>query len=218
MMKNLCVFTVFAALLFVFVGFDAPAMAQECTTIQDGVLVDESGQPLSTGFDDWGYNYQAQLFLGSYCDAYRGAQWCQPFAENNLEMKWSQEWLSNQDCDGDGQLDRHFGFNSYIGSGAWLTNHESGVYIDIEGKIRRWYHFVKIIAVPEASWLSASGVWYVDDGSFEPHEIGPAIWGEFAIIENKYFDTGTHQHAVFYHSPVSPGLGYYGPHNNRSKR
>jgi hypothetical protein len=43
-------------------------------------------------------------------------------------MKWNDAWLSNKDCDKNGKLDRHYGFSSYIGSGAWLTNHASGVY------------------------------------------------------------------------------------------
>ena len=87
----------------------APSKAQECTTIQEGVLLDSGGGVIETGYDVWGYNYQAHMFNGGYCDAYRDAAWCQPYRDIELIMKWNDAWLSNQDCDGDGLLDRHFG-------------------------------------------------------------------------------------------------------------
>jgi hypothetical protein len=101
---------------------------QSCTTIQSGELLASDGSVIGVGFDDWGYNYQANLFNGMYCDAYRDAAWCQDYKDDRLSMKWNDAWLSNTDCDGDGLLDRHYGFDSYIGSGAWLTNHQSGEY------------------------------------------------------------------------------------------
>ena len=62
-------------------------------------------------------------------------------------MKWNDAWLSNQDCDADGLLDRHNGFASYIGSGAWLTNHQSGEYEE-DGTVCKWNYFTKIVAAP----------------------------------------------------------------------
>ncbi|MDD5086926.1 MAG: hypothetical protein PHV16_04185 [Candidatus Nanoarchaeia archaeon] len=106
----------------------AKGKPDKCTTIQSGELKSSTGETLTTGYDMWGYNYQAHLFNGGYCDAYRNADWCQPYKDDNLMMKWNDAWLSNKDCDGDGLLDRHYGFDSYIGSGAWLTNHMSGEY------------------------------------------------------------------------------------------
>jgi hypothetical protein len=103
---------------------------QSCTTIQSGKLCNSEGDVITTGFDEWGYNYQGRFFLGGYCDAYRDAAWCQPYKDDQLSMKWNDAWLSNKDCDGDGKLDRHLGYDSYIGSGAWLTNHQSGSYED----------------------------------------------------------------------------------------
>jgi len=99
-----------------------------CTTIQSGKLLTSAGNVITTGYDEWGYNYQAHMFNGGYCDAYRDAAWCQAWKDDNLIMKWNDAWISNMDCDGDGLLDRHYGFTSYIGSGAWLTNHQSGSY------------------------------------------------------------------------------------------
>lgn len=180
--------------------------AQSCATIQSGTLKGSNGVTIETGYDDWGYNYQARIFNGKYCDAYRDAAWCQKWKDEDLEMKWNDAWLSNKDCDGDGLLDRHYGFTSYIGSGAWLTNHQKGVYTDAKGKKQRWNYFTKIVAVPSNATMSG-GVWYTADGM----EIGPAIWGEFATIQEIYNDTGTGDHGLLYHSPYSSGLGKFGP-------
>jgi hypothetical protein len=100
-----------------------------CTTIQSGELLASDGSKIETGYDQWGYNYQAHMFNGTYCDAYRDVAWCQPYKDDVLMMKWNDAWLSNKDCDDDSLLDRHYGSDSYIGSGAWLTNHMSGSYL-----------------------------------------------------------------------------------------
>jgi hypothetical protein len=121
-------------------------------------------------------------------------------------MKWNDAWLSNKDCDGDGLLDRHYGFDSYIGSGAWLTNHMSGTYQDDDGNECKWVYFVKIVAVPADANLVA-GIWYDADGS----EIGPEIWGSFAIIQSIYNDPCAGDHGVEYLSPVGPGFGKFKP-------
>jgi len=179
-----------------------------CTTIQDGTLVASDGSLIETGFDQWGYNYQAHMFNGKYCDAYRDAAWCQEWKDVELIMKWNDAWLSNADCDGDLLLDRHFGFASYIGSGAWLTNHQKGSYVDDSGKKQRWEYFVKIVAAP-ANAVLIGGVWRTPDGT----EIGPAIWGEFAIVQEVNNDTGTKEHGVAYLSPYTAGFGKFSPRN-----
>lgn len=185
--------------------FSSMAFAQ-CTTIQDRVLLRLDGVLIETGFDEWGYNYEAHMFNGKYCDSYRNAAWCQAFKDIDLIMKWNDPWLSNKDCDDDGILDRHYGFSTYIGSGAWLTNHQKGTYFDTNGKKQRWEYFVKIVAAPADATLSG-GTWYAVDGS----EIGPAIWGPFAIIQQVSNDTGTAEHGVLYLSPYSAGFGRYSP-------
>ena len=186
--------------------FTSMAFAQQCTTIQDGTLQTTDGRVIETGYDQWGYNYQAHIFNGKYCDAYRNAAWCQPYANDDLEMKWNDAWLSNKDCDGDGLLDRYYGYPSYIGSGAWLTNHQKGTYLDEKGKKQRWTYFVKIVAAP-ADATSSGGTWFAADGT----EIGPVIWGAFAVIQEVYNDTGTGQHGVLYLSPYSAGFGKFSP-------
>ena len=226
------------ALMLVAALIAAPVMAGKpsaCTRIQDGVLTYSAGHYLvltgdpllKTGYDIYGYNYQAHLFVGSYANVYLGGYgyppyegdtdayyqrlvdegcaatvelaaakmngvWCWPYRDIWLNMKWNDAWLSNKDCDGDGKLDRHYGFDSYIGSGAWETNHMRGE--DEDGK---WVYFVKIVAVPEDAY-SDGGIWYTADGT----EIGPVIWGEFAIIQEVSSGEG-----ATYVSPSGPGFG-----------
>ena len=185
-------------------AFSSQLMAKrnECTTIQSGELLASDGSVIQTGYDEWGYNYQAKAFNGYYCDAYRDAAWCQPYRDDELKMKWNDAWLSNQDCDGDGLLDRHYGFDSYIGSGAWLTNHMAGEYWDSEDNVCHWFYFVKIVAAP-ADAYTENGIWYTAEGA----EIGPVIWGEFAIIQEVSNDPCAGENGVQYKSPVGPGFG-----------
>ena len=206
-MKKIIVVLGCLALIF---AFSAPGMAKndkpeknKCATIQSGELVGSDGNIIEIGFDKWGYNYQARLFDGYYCDSYRDAAWCQPYVDVKLKMKWNDAWISNKDCDGDGLLDRHYGFESYIGSGAWLTNHQSGEY-ELDGKVCTWLYFVKIVAAP-ADAHSDGANWYTADGDV----IGPVIWGDFAIVQQIENDACAGLHGVQYLSPVGPGLGKY---------
>ncbi|MBI2558070.1 hypothetical protein HYW20_02000 [Candidatus Woesearchaeota archaeon] len=177
---------------------------QQCTTIQDGGLEDSVGNPISIGYDQFGYNYQAHMFNGRYCDYDRVAGG--PFCDVNLMMKWNDAWLSNQDCDSDTKLDRHNGFPTYIGSGAWLTNHDTGVNEDGS----TWTYFVKIIAVP-ADATKVGVIWYAADST----EIGHDIWGSFAVIQqvvtgNPPADFITEDGWPLpgdYNSPAGPGFG-----------
>lgn len=200
-MKKIAIIALALVLLLVLVAM--PVMAAKpdggCTTIQDGTLVDSNGDPLVMGYDQYGYNYQAHMFNGRYCDYDRviGGDYC----DVRLVMKWNDAWLSNKDCDGDGKLDRHYGYDSYIGSGAWLTNHQWGTY-EMDGKKCKWTWFVKIVAVPADATL-VGGVWYAADGT----EIGPSIWGPFAEIQSVYNDPCAGEHGIEYLSPAGPGLG-----------
>ena len=166
-----------------------------CTTIQSGTLLASDGSVIETGYDQWGYNYQARMFNGTYCDAYRDATWCQPYKDDELMMKWNDAWLSNKDCDGDGKLDRHYGLPSYIGSGAWLTNHQAGQYTDENGETCKWNYFVKITAKPTAGFQC---------GSIGGNE----IWGEFCEIMAVNNDKCAGFHGLDYKAEV-PGLGIW---------
>ncbi len=165
----------------------------KCTTIQSGELLDSGGNVITTGYNDNNYNYQAHMYNGDYYDD-----------GSNLVMKWNDAWLSNKDCDGDGLLDRYYGLDSYIGSGAWLTNHESGK-VEVDGKMLQWTYFIKIVAVPSDA-TTANGNWYTADGI----EIGWSIWGQFAVTQEVYNDPSSGAHGVLYKSLNGPGLGIYG--------
>ena len=206
-----------AALALIFAG--GIAYSQICTGIQSGTLTDSNGNVISTGYDDWGYNYQAHMYNGLYGNFSRPSppiteETCDPekYECDNLEMKWNDAWLSNKDCDGDGKLDRHYGFSSYIGSGAWETNHQSGSYtvnVNNKPKLAHWTYFVKIVAVPSDSVTCADATnpkWCAPDGT----EIGPKIWGDFAIVQEVYNDPFAGMHGVLYKSPQGPGFGIYG--------
>ncbi len=149
----------------------------------------------SGGFDEWGYNYQAHIFNGYYCDAYKDAAWCQPYADVKIVMKWNDAWLSNKDRDGDGSLDRHYGFTSYIGSGAWETNHMWGTYIGEDGLTYEWDEFYKIVAKPTSDYICA------ENGGYE-------IWGEFCVVQDIYNDPYSGFEGNTF-PPGNPGFGTY---------
>jgi hypothetical protein len=200
-MKKILILTLALVLLL---GLAAiPVMAakpDKCTTIQDGVLTAKDGTPLTTGYDQYGYNYQAHIFNGFYGNASRPATLA---TEGTwLVMKWNNAWMSNKSCDGDLLLDRHYGYDSYIGSGAWCTNHQWGSYLGDDGKMHKWTYFVKIVAVPTDA-TKVGGIWYTAANT----EIGPDIWGAFAIIQSVYNDPYDGYHGAEYISPSGPGLG-----------
>ena len=124
-------------------------------TIKSGNIVYSAthylgGQPLRMGFDIFGYNHQGHMFAESYFNSYAGGagfppyegddvayvaanplasdHWAWPYRDVDLSMKWNDAWISNEDNDGDGALDRHYGYTTYTDSGAWLTNHQAGSY------------------------------------------------------------------------------------------
>ncbi len=210
-MKKILTVLLAVALVVLFVGISTDYAKEKgkkpkCVTIKEGILLTSAGVPIVLGYDEWGYNYQAHMFNGLYCESYRNAAWCEPYKDVVLMMKWNDAWLSNKDCDGDGLLDRHFGFNSYIGSGAWLTNHQWGTYEDVDGVECTWSYFVKIVAAP-ADATKVDGMWIAADGN----EIGPVIWGSFAIIQQVENDLCAGLHGAQYISPVGPGFGKYKP-------
>ena len=61
---------------------------------------------------------------------------------------------------------------------------------------------MKIVAVPEDA-TSDNGIWYNADGT----EIGPMIWGDFAIIQQVYNDPCGGSNGLEFHSPDHSGLG-----------
>jgi len=204
-MRKITALAISLAFLLIFAGGFALAGPKwaSCTSIKEG-LYSSTGELLELGYDKYGYNYQAHIFNGLYENFSRPDP---PVEESDtkLQMKWNDAWLSNKDCDGDGKLDRHYGYDSYIGSGGWLTNHMSGSYEE-DGEVYKWTYFVKIVAEP-ADAYKENGVWKTAGGI----EIGPVIWGSFAVIQEVSNDQGTGEHGIYYKSPAGPGLGKYKP-------
>lgn len=112
-----------------------------CTDIKSGSIIGSDGDVVEMGYNDWGYNYNAHMFNGDWCDyhpVYRSGganhDWClENMSDVELMMKWSDTWLSNQDCNNDTKLDRGYSCDpenagSSACPGAWLTNHEKGTY------------------------------------------------------------------------------------------
>ena len=236
-MKRLIVFLQGIAVVVVVASFMFPVSAtkNDCTTIQDGTLTYSEGhylegQSLKIGYDPFGFNHQAHMFNSYYANAFLGRDgfppykgdtetylaenplaegtWYWPYRDVKLSMKCNDAWLSNKDCDGDGKRDKHYGFPSYFGSGAWQTNHQWGECTDEDDKTHEWDYFVKIVAVPVGAYEDG-GIWYTAYGL----EIGPVIWegllGPFAIILEVRNDPCQGVYGIQYLSPVGPGFGQY---------
>lgn len=175
------------------------AVAQNCTTIKSGLIRDSTGNVLKTGYDKWGYNYQAHIFNGLYDNFSRPAT---PVSEGslNLVMKWSDDWIANQDCNGDGKLDRGLDSKTGISDGiskGWCTNHFEGDYED-GGVMYHYTEEVKIVYVGpppttgEDTWATSR------------------IWGSYAIVEDVINDNHGGFHGVDKSTLANPaGLGYY---------
>ncbi len=149
-------------------------------------------------------------------EAMLSAWWYWESRDIDLGMKWNDAWLSNQDWGNDsggsvpdGNLDRHYGYPTYTGSGAWVTNHRSGTYeVERKGKIKqaKWNYFIKIVTPPSTA-IMVNGVWYTEDGV----EIGPERYGSFAAVQIIVNDPFAGVHGKLYGSPAGSGFGVYGP-------
>jgi hypothetical protein len=149
------------------VALAAPAMAGKpsCATIKDGTITDSGGNPVTLGYDEFGYNYQSRMFNGTYDSSDRnidGTYWGDTgdYVDDHLMMKWSSDWLSNKDCDGDNKLDRGSA-EPYGTSQGWLTNHVVSV-----GDEAHTSYFVKIV------WVGPAG----------------DLWGQYTIVQEVWND------------------------------
>lgn len=183
--------------LAVLVGVPTNTFAQ-CAKIQGGTITALNGIPITTGFDQYGYNYQAHMFNGLATNFTRPPV---PDTEGteNLVMKWSDDWIANVDCNGDGKLDR--GLNAKTGvvtgiSTGWVTNHYEGDYLGTDGEMHHYTYFAKIAYVGPAQvndpWASVR------------------IWGLYAIIEEIQNDPfGEYGGRLKSDKLVAPGLGRF---------
>lgn len=184
-MKKFVLVAVIAAASLVSFGSAALAAPKSsCATIADGTILDSAGNPVVQGFDQFGYNYQARRFNGTYDSVDRvldGTYWGSTgdFVDDKLMMTWSQDWLANVDCNGDNKLDRGAGATGT--SQGWLTNHEVGDYTDLDGNVHHFTYFTKMV------WVGPGG----------------SLWGQYETIQANSNEPGAmdHSHAA------SPGFG-----------
>ena len=128
-----------------------------------------AAQPADKGFDEFGYNYQARVFVGPADGVDRvsdGAVWGDPFYNNDhLVMKWSKGWD-----------DARFHGAPWTPE-AWEDNEWNGMVPGGSGEV--WHY--KIIWVGQD--LETSPYWR--DGGY-------AIWGQFEVILSQGTADGEH--------------------------
>lgn len=141
-----------------------------------------SGIVTSAGFDQFGYNYGARLFVGPEDGADRnldGTYWGNAtYANDHLVMKWSKAW------------DNARFHGSPWTCDAWLDNEYNG---RVPGGSGETAHY-KIVWVGVA--LQNSPCW---------REGGTAIWGQFEVIMAQGTSGGAH----FWETHATPA-GYGG--------
>jgi hypothetical protein len=216
--------------VIIILGMVGASFAAGCVTLKSGLIQYSAGhylagQPIKLGYDAYGYNYQAHMFNGSYANAYLGrdgfppytgddaaylaanptaaTHWTWPYRNDQVMMKWNEAWLSNQDCDGDGKLDRYYGFSSYAGSGAWETNHMNGTYEGTDGNECQWNYFVKIVAVPANATL-LDGYWHAADDQIIGYDVE---WGSFAAIDEVFNDKCAGLRGRSFRGEIKAGFG-----------
>lgn len=177
-----------------------PALA-DCAKINDGTILDTNGNVITLGYDQYGYNYQAHMFNGLY-DNYSRPIPPATTGDVNLIMKWSDDWLSNLDCNGDNKLDRGLNAKTGVSTGVsmgWLTNHMEGDCETADGGSVHVTYFVKIVYDGGAACAAGSA---------------SCIWGVYAVIEEVGEDPTNGvclgQRGLNRSSLVNPaGLGFY---------
>jgi len=109
------------------------------------------------GFDDFGYNYTARIFVGP-SDGFDRVLGNDPvYGDDHLVMKWSKAWD-----------DARFHGEPWTPD-AWLDNEWNGMMPD--GSEENWHY--KIVWV--GTQLESSPYW---------REGGYPIWGEFEVIQD----------------------------------
>lgn len=135
------------------------------------------------GFDQYGYNDSARIFVGPADGVDRnlnGAVWGDPtYANDHLVMKWNAAWDA---CNDAGNYDET------ACAGAWTTNEWNGMLPD--GSQSSWHYKI---------------IWVGPGGANSPYwqEGGYSIWGPYEVIQDFGFDPTGHYRLA----QVHPGLG-----------
>ncbi|MBI4528712.1 MAG: hypothetical protein HY695_33360 [Deltaproteobacteria bacterium] len=146
---------------------------------------------MPAGFDEFGYNRTARVFVGtgwSWCMGKGiGEAWCEwylgPYANDHLVMKWNKEWdRGNEEGWSKPPYD------------AWTDNEWNGAVPDGSGSV--WhYKFV---------WFGSCGKDYtpLPNGGY-------CIWGEFETIMDHGVDLNYGPGHYFLGKAQPNGYGYY---------
>jgi hypothetical protein len=189
-----------------------------------------------TGVNAYGYNYQAHSFNGNYFNSYANTAgfppyngddatylaanptvttfWAWPYRSYDAAMKWNDAWLSNKDCNADGKLDRpDDSGGTYIGSGAWLTNHISWTTTDATGKEMNANEFTKIVAIPVGATIATPiDPYYGELTVYVSGQVmGLQIWGDMAVIQDVLNDKSIGEHGLFVKGQIAAGFGKFMP-------
>ena len=174
------------ALFFVACSDNFPTAVSESDVSESDMFVQAVSKPApDRGFDQYGYNYTARVFVGPADGVDRildGKVWGDPtYANDHLKMMWSKGWD-----------DARFHGGTW-GPDAFEDNQWNGKVPGGSGEI--WHY--KIIWV--GSQLEDSQYW---------REGGYAIWGEFEVIMSH--GTVANEHIWETHA-VPTGYGSSGP-------
>ncbi len=195
-MKKLSVLLMVLTLVTFMASVALAAPKNKCATIQSGTLTDVKGNPITVGYDKYGYNYQAHIFNGLY-ENYLRPDVVVTEGTENLVMKWSDDWLANVSCDTDGKLDRGLDPKTGISTGismGWVTNHFEGDYMGSDNELHHYTYFVKIA---------------YDNGLACTNGEPTCIWGSYTVIEELQNDLfGEYGGRIkFVNKLTGPGLG-----------
>lgn len=120
------------------------------------------------GFDEYGYNYNARIFVGAADGIDRvldGEVWGDPFfANDHLVMKWNAQW---DNCNDHGNVDPEYC------AGAWTTNQWNGRLPDGSDYIEHY----KIIWVGP---LADESPYWVPGGY--------SVWGNYEVVMDQGSD------------------------------
>lgn len=125
------------------------------------------------GFDEYGYNRTARVFVGtgqSWCEG-KGLDlaWCAsylgPYINDRIVMKWNAEWDRGN---AEGWTDSHYD--------AWENNEWNGMFPGGSGET--WHYNIV--------WVGPCGADYT------PPEGGYCLWGQFQVISSHGTVDGEH--------------------------
>lgn len=215
------------ALAAVLTFITTPAQTQEnssgtCRKISDGGIT-YRGKPITSGYNKWGCNFEGHIFNGIYDNHLMPEP---PLVVgDNLIIKWNEAWLSSKNCNPNPsvtELDRNNGSRDYRGTGAWITNHATGTYLE-NGFTCKWSDFAKVVAVPKEAQLDSSIMSPKCKPSLESgfdgymwrlggKELGCSMWSDsfdgLALIQEISSDPcGKKEHLLNYRTQSKFGLG-----------